>query len=73
MGIAKATNDYERVERNFYEAATIPGKEWYSVRKWDNENSIQAAFHHDIVQEEQFPAPSEVIILDVVKAVAHRK
>jgi len=69
-GLQKLQTTMKEYERIFCKAATIPGKEWFSVRKCDNENSIQAAFH-DIVQGTV--PPSEAIILDVAKAVAHRK
>lgn len=58
-------NEYERI---FCKAAT--DEEWISVRTCDTEESIQKAFE-EIVQGTV--PPSETIILDVVKAVAHRK
>mmetsp|Transcript_2359 Transcript_2359/g.3201 ORF Transcript_2359/g.3201 Transcript_2359/m.3201 type:complete len:431 (+) Transcript_2359:31-1323(+) len=58
-------NEYERI---FCKAAT--DEEWISIRTCDTEESIQKAFA-EIVQGTVHP--SETIILDVVKAVAHRK
>lgn len=66
LGIEKLQTSMKEYERVFCEAAS----EWISVRTCDSEKSIQTAFQ-DIIQGSV--APSETIILDVVKAVAHRK
>lgn len=57
--------DYTRI---FCKAAASNG--WISIRTCDTEESIQKAFS-DIVQG--LIPPSETIILDTIKAVAHRK
>jgi len=70
VGIEQLQATVKEYERLFCRAASTPGKEWITVRNCESEESIQAAFS-DIVQG-TIP-PSETIVLDVVKAVAHRK
>ncbi len=70
LGIEKLQATMKEYERVFCKAATGYGKEWISIRTCDSENSIQTAFQ-DILQGSV--PPSETIILDVIKAVAHRK
>ena len=69
-GLEKMQTTLKEYERLFCKAASVPGKEWITVRSCDSEDSIQAAFR-DIVKGTVLP--SETIVLDVVKAVAHRK
>lgn len=70
VGLEQMQASLKEYERLFCKAASVPGKEWITVRSCDSEDSIQAAFG-DIVKGTVLP--SETIVLDVVKAVAHRK